>query len=158
MELTMFWFNAVLILYVYLCLVFISFSDIEDLKIPDVWTAALAAAGVLANAACAADNAALLSCFSAALLPPALFAAVAFICAVLGKAMPFGFGDAKLLSAMAIAGGASALAFTFVSASLAAGIYSAVMLIAGKKHKRDRIAFGPFASFFFMLYWVCTMP
>ena len=135
-------FAVFLMFYLYICCTFISYYDINDYRIPNACVLALAAAA----AATGPD-------IKAAAVPLAIFAAAALICAVSGRPVPFGAGDAKLLAAIGLVSGAAGLAFSYILASLSAGLVSAVLLILKRKTKRDRIAFGPFIVFSFMLYW-----
>ena len=116
-------------------------EDLQKMRIPDGWVLALAGAGFLRGAH-----------LRPALLPLLLFCAVALLCALLRLQMPYGLGDAKLLSAFALIGGTDCLLCTYVCASLAAGAASLLLLLLHKKEKRDRIPFGPFLVFGFLFY------
>lgn len=127
------------------CLAVLSFEDMRNYTLPDVWILALACAGFYTGFS-----------FGAAMIPLAVFGLVAAACAVLGADMPLGAGDAKLFAAIGLIAGTEGLAAACVAACLSAGAAAFILLILGKKNKKDRIPFGPFISFGFMLYLAST--
>ena len=90
------------------------------------------------------------------IIPLAVYFATAAVCALLKRDMPFGMGDAKLLAALALCYGIEGLCFSYFAAAICAALYSFALLILKRANKKDRIAFGPFIAFGFMLYLAST--
>ena len=130
------------IIYTAICLTAISYEDINKMIIPDIWLLSLAAEGLV----CGIHP-------LAALVPIVLFVLTALVCALLDRPLPMGQGDAKLFAVIGLISGGAGLFFSYALASLGAGLFSATLLIPGSKTKRDRIAFGPFIAFSFMLWY-----
>ena len=131
--------RIVLTVYIISILVLISIEDCRCYRIPDLAVLALCGAGFFTGFDLAA-----------AAIPLAAFGITAALCAALRSSMPCGAGDAKLLSAFGLIGGIRALALSFCVAGLSAGIFAAVLLLAKRKEKKDRIPFGPFLSLGFL--------
>ena len=120
--------------------------------LPDQWICAIASCGVLNLAApgCAAPGAGAAGILSAAgpaadrLIaaagPLLLWFAAAALAAIPGKPPAFGFGDAKLFSALGLALGASPSLQIFAAACLTAGAATPLFLL----FKEKQLPFAPF--------------
>lgn len=130
-----------MIIYLIFSLILICYYDIKTLEIPDSLVIAVA-----------------LSSFYygfhwAWIIPLFAFILCAFAAAALNCDMPFGMGDAKLLSALTLSFGFEALCMISIVSSLAAAVYALFLIISGKASKKDRIAFGPFIVLGFIFYF-----
>jgi len=131
-----------MIIYLLFCLGLVCIFDIKRQQIPAPLTIGVA-----------------LTCIHygfhwAWVMPLAAFLICAVIASALNLSMPFGMGDAKLLSALGLSFGAEGLWVTFSVASLAAGLYALILVIMKKANKKDRIAFGPFIVLGFIVYFL----
>ena len=133
-----------MIFYFAMCFGALTYFDIRDKILPDALVLLVALSGF-----CYGFHA-------AAALPLAVYFACALIAALLKRDMPFGMGDAKLLSAIALSFGFEGLAITYVLAALTSGACAAFLLLIKRQNKKDRIAFGPFIAISFMLYFAST--
>ena len=153
--------TRLLYLWIALMLVLISVRDIRDYIIPDRYVLGIALCAVVRAAAGAfGPGRAPAEPGGGAVLTAALIWAVYLAALAVGAAcggpIPFGMGDVKLLSAIALALGREAFLFTFGGASILCGLCAAVLLAFGVKEKKDRIAFGPFIAVSCIAYLLST--
>lgn len=130
-------FQAVLVFILLAILTVISFIDIEIMEIPNGLVIAVLACGIAASVLFPEPGIAARMIGSMAVsLPMGMLA--------LCIAGAFGGGDIKLMAAAGIFLGWRGIWVAFIIAVLTGGIYGVYLLIAHKKERRSRFAFGPF--------------
>ena len=144
-------------------LVQLAIADVCYYILPAPWICAIASCGVLKLAApgCAAPGAGAAGILSAAgpaadrliaaAWPLLLWFAATALAAMLGKPPAFGFGDAKLFSALGLAFGASPSLQIFAAACLTAGAAAPLFLLS----KEKQLPFAPFVLIGYII--VCRL-
>ncbi|MCL6449084.1 MAG: prepilin peptidase [Armatimonadetes bacterium] len=142
--------NVLLLKYLFLAclLIVITFIDLEHYLIPDRLNLALLAGGILSNAV--ARELPVASVFWGALIPAAALAILA-----LASRGGMGGGDVKLAGAAGVFLGWPGSGVALFLACLLAGAAGALLLISGRKKRKDPMPFAPFfsAGVFLGIFW-----
>ncbi len=138
--------NILRLQFAYICIAGAACVDLRECRIPNVFPAAMAIAGIVSLAAMYFTNVeGVMAYMLSSVVGTVACAVCMFIVYALTKG-GIGMGDIKLLCALSLLCGANSLGCTVAVGAVSCGLVTAVLLIMKKKKiKDDALPFAPFA-------------